>query len=251
MENNLGQLESATSLLRQAFDLVKARAKVLYGIYAITYLAGIILLLIVGGSALGGVFLGGDTGLFTGGAISIVAFFAFLIVALWVQIALMQAIINNLTFSQAFSANDKIRPFLSTSILAGLIIMLGYVLLIVPGIIFTIWYSFAGLIVLTEGLTGMDALRQSKRYVQGRWGAVAWRIFFVTLMIWIVSFLVQIALGFWLPDAAGIGSTVVTFLAAPVITAYQYILYQNLRVTMLPEALMPNITLPPAPTPGQ
>ncbi|MDB5178572.1 MAG: hypothetical protein JWN01_515 [Patescibacteria group bacterium] len=62
-------------------------------------------------------------------------------------------------------------------LLAGLIILGGFLLLIVPGVIFTAWYSFVGYVVVDEGLTGRAALRRSKELAAHRfwdvWGALS------------------------------------------------------------------------------
>jgi hypothetical protein len=59
-----------------------------------------------------------------------------------------------------------------TQLLAGLIIIGGFILLIVPGLIFSVWYRYVPLVVVDEGLTGMAALRRSKQLVANRfWDA--------------------------------------------------------------------------------
>jgi hypothetical protein len=55
-----------------------------------------------------------------------------------------------------------------TSLLSGLIITLGLIALIIPGIIFAIRYSQVQYVVIDEGLTGMAALRRSQELVDKR-----------------------------------------------------------------------------------
>jgi hypothetical protein len=52
--------------------------------------------------------------------------------------------------------------------LSGLIITLGLIALIIPGIIFAIRYSQVQYVVIDEGLTGMAALRRSQELVDKR-----------------------------------------------------------------------------------
>jgi hypothetical protein len=56
---------------------------------------------------------------------------------------------------------------LGTSILAGLVILGGFFLCLIPGIIFFIWYVFVAQIVVVEGLGGTAALSRSKELSVG------------------------------------------------------------------------------------
>lgn len=68
-------------------------------------------------------------------------------------------------------------PFLWLFSLTGFITGGGFLLLIIPGIIFSVWFGFAKFILVTEGGKGMDAMLKSKEYVRGRWGEVFGRLF--------------------------------------------------------------------------
>jgi len=60
--------------------------------------------------------------------------------------------------------------FLGASILAGLAIGIGFVLLIVPGIIATLMFMFATFIVIDRGLGPIEAMKESMRIGRGeRW----------------------------------------------------------------------------------
>ena len=59
----------------------------------------------------------------------------------------------------------------------------GYVLLIIPGVIFSIWFSLAAFILIGENITGMNALLKSKKYVEGYWGSVFWRFLFFIILL--------------------------------------------------------------------
>lgn len=86
-----------------------------------------------------------------------------------------------------------------TSILAGFILLGLTLLLIVPGIIWTVYYTFWLYVVALRGIGGKTALDYSKNLVVGQW----WRILGITIVIAIVDlitgFIVNIP--FWfLPD---------------------------------------------------
>ena len=76
-------------------------------------------------------------------------------------------------FSEAFQqAYSKWRSGVSTSLLA-LLIILGYtLLLIVPGVIWGVYYAFVVYVVILRNKTGKAALAYSKSLVAGRWGTL-------------------------------------------------------------------------------
>jgi serine/threonine protein kinase len=64
------------------------------------------------------------------------------------------------------------RPFLKTLIRVTLRILIGYVLLIVPGIIVTIRYSLYGPVVLIEGLAGKAAMQRARALASRSWRTI-------------------------------------------------------------------------------
>lgn len=89
--------------------------------------------------------------------------------------------------SDAWRQALRYAPFLLASILLFIIVMGGLILLIVPGIIFSIMFGFASYLVVDRGLNPTEALRESRRITSGH----KWMLFRLTLL----SFLV-ILLGF-------------------------------------------------------
>ena len=68
---------------------------------------------------------------------------------------------------------------IGTGLLAGVIILGMTLLLIIPGIIWSLYYSFFVFIVALRGLSGKKALEYSKGIVKGQW----WRVFGYLLVI--------------------------------------------------------------------
>lgn len=67
-------------------------------------------------------------------------------------------------------------PTIVATFLASLLIALGGFFLIIPGVIFLVWYFFVPYAIVIDGARGSAALRQSKALVIGRWWAIAWRL---------------------------------------------------------------------------
>lgn len=57
--------------------------------------------------------------------------------------------------------------FAAASLIAGLAIVLGFILLIVPGIILSILFMFVGYLVIERGLGPIEALKESARMTEG------------------------------------------------------------------------------------
>ena len=75
----------------------------------------------------------------------------------------------------------KLPMALLVSIIVGAIIIGGTILLIVPGIIFAVWFNFAIYTYILEGRAKLEALKESKILVSGRWWPVFWRVLVINL----------------------------------------------------------------------
>jgi len=74
-----------------------------------------------------------------------------------------------------------------SALLAGLVIGLGLLLLIIPGIIFSIWYVFITQVVMIEGLGGGRALARSKSLTEGHRGRIFGIIFILGLLVGLLN----------------------------------------------------------------
>lgn len=82
-------------------------------------------------------------------------------------------------------------PTIYTSLLLALVIFGGTLLLIIPGIIFLVWYYFTIYAVVFEGARGVRALFASQQLVVGRWWATIWRLAAPLALFLAVSFTLQ------------------------------------------------------------
>jgi hypothetical protein len=118
------------------------------------------------------------------------------------QIALFRAIKNvldNKTVSiktNLKTSQTLILPYFGTSLLQGVLIFLGYLFFIIPGIVLTVWFSFAKLVSIYEpNKEGAAAIRASKVMVAGRWWGILWRwiapyvvlYLFIMVFSWVLS----------------------------------------------------------------
>ncbi|NQV88878.1 MAG: hypothetical protein HQ488_00955 [Parcubacteria group bacterium] len=174
-----------------------------------------------------------------------------LFVAIWILAAVIlttaQLLENKIVDSAQTSKNamQSIRNLLATSFLQFLITVGGFILFIIPGLIFSIWYGLSQTIAVLTGKRPVDALAHSKSLVQGRFFPVAWRMISVPLVVGlsysimvggIISFTasamgldpVELVKG-ELPIWAEILETTGEIIIIPFILIYSTLLYQNLN----------------------
>lgn len=118
------------------------------------------------------------------------------------------------SFSSAWS-------FIWVQILVGLIGFVGFLLLVIPGIIWAVQYSFSGMVAVLEGKRGMEALRQSKAYVKGNW----WKLFFRCVGL---AILVTVAVLLLIAVLGPLAEVLVVFLY-PLFVSLAFFLYQDLK----------------------
>jgi len=84
-------------------------------------------------------------------------------------------------------ASNEVKPhilsLLGAGILVGLIVVFGLVLLIIPGIIFLVWFWYTIPAVMLGRKSATGALSASKEFVKGK----AWRTFLLLLVIGIIT----------------------------------------------------------------
>ncbi|MEI7741319.1 MAG: hypothetical protein WCJ29_02335 [bacterium] len=97
----------------------------------------------------------------------------------------------SLTSSLSWGSLGRIVDFSLMSLLYGLIIVGGTILVIVPGILFGVWFYFSPLATLLDGSHGTGALKRSKELVSGRFWAIAWRMLVINFIPWMVISLIS------------------------------------------------------------
>ena len=165
-----------------------------------------------------------------------VLYIALFLIQFWAYTALIFAIKGGdhemdviTAYSQSFK---KAHSCAWVLLLGGFIMVGGYGLFFIPGIIFSVWFSLSLYVLLDENEKGMNALLKSREYVRGRWWGVAWRLFF-GLMLGIIPYAIVafavIALTPGIPSAEELVAALVTILWLPFYSIYSYLIYRGLR----------------------
>lgn len=134
-------------------------------------------------------------------------------------------------------------PLFWVEMLSRLASFAGLFLLIVPGIIFFVWYYFSIYVLVEEGVGGFQALKQSRNYTQGRWLLVFRRIGFILIPTFLLSLAIafislKYELGIWFLLLANLPLVVFW---SPISVIYGYFLYQNLKNTQVQPKKIKNI----------
>jgi hypothetical protein len=108
--------------------------------------------------------------------------------------------------------------FLAT-LLSTFLIILGFILLIVPGIILVVWFFFIPYVVVIEKTGAVQALKRSKKLVEGHFWGVLGRLALIFLIsIFVGSILVKI----------GLIGPIANFLLSPFWMVVGYLIYVDL-----------------------
>jgi hypothetical protein len=170
------------------------------------------------------------------------------IVNVWITIAMVRAIAARYMGTSVKDVKTELSgstPVLLTAILAsilvGLVVIGGMILLIIPGIIFSVWFAFVFYAVVLDNKKTTEAMKASKALVSGRWWSVFWLLLAPGIVFAVVMIILQWTAGLlvFLPDMFGtVGMmaylvivTAAGLIAAPLSTTAPTILYLELKKT--------------------
>jgi hypothetical protein len=221
-----------SGVLDEAWRMYKAHAMHLLTIAFVIYLAAAVIAALFA-------LAGGTVGALLGSLVSIVA--AFLL-----QATLVKAVQDvrdgrvDLSFGETVrAATPYLGAVAGVSILAGIAITIGLILLIVPGLyLITIWAVIVPVIVLEQSGV-MASFGRSQQLVKGR----GWHVFWTLVLTWLILLAVNLILGLIftaLPDALGrglssvISGTIVAPFIALVVTLVYYRLSADTQAPSVP-----------------
>lgn len=132
-------------------------------------------------------------------------------------------------------AKSNFFRLLGYSIVYYFFIVLLFLLLVVPGIIFSVFWIFGVYFYLDKKTGIFDSLSHSKRIVKGRWWKIFGYLFMISLVTFMISFVLGIVVGFlyFVPVAGfvfdGIFSSIASAFTLPFTILFFKNVYQSLR----------------------
>ena len=130
-------------------------------------------------------------------------------------------------------AKDYFWPYLGLAFLTAVFILLWTLLLIIPGIIYSIFYSFAVYAFFFEGKRGMAAIKRSVQLVKGYWWAIFGRFLLLGIVLWIFLMIISLPLAATTPGTPfytiwNALVQVISFIIGPISLLFYYQIYQDL-----------------------
>jgi hypothetical protein len=210
------------NVLDEAFTLYKAHWKHLMGVALVYYLVVSTLTLVL-------TILFGAYGALAGAFVLLISIF-------WLTGALVEAVADirdgraDLTTAETFArVRPRVLTLFGASILAGLGIACGLVLLIVPGLILLTWWCLITAVIVLEGKGVFESFGRSRELVRGN----GWSAFGVVILTYLLTSVVSgviSAIFVFLPDYARtyLGNVVGGTITAPFLALAITVLYFRL-----------------------
>ncbi|WP_303722020.1 zinc-ribbon domain-containing protein [Malonomonas rubra] len=124
--------------------------------------------------------------------------------------------------------------FFALILLLGLTVGGGSLLLVIPGIIFTVWFFFCQYVLADEELSGIQAMARSRQLVHGHWWAVLGRFLLLPLVTLSIFTLTA-----RLPIIGAPLNFIFSLLITPFSLLYYYQIYRNLKQNCAEQPLRP------------
>ena len=130
------------------------------------------------------------------------------------------------------STSGRTGSLIAVQIASGLMLVIGLILLVVPGVIAIIWTAVAIPVVMIERLGYSKAIERSRALVRGRWRAVLGTL----MLAWGVSLLLIVGFGVVVgilgvsDSAGGLAVDIMLAIVLPVPAIAMTLLYYDLRV---------------------
>jgi hypothetical protein len=158
-----------------------------------------------------------------------------MIISLWSSLSLLHAIKERgtgISIGRAFTKGwSSLGSGIWVSFLTLIIVGVGFVLFIIPGIIFSIWFLLALYVLVDENKKGMAALKRSKELISGYLVAYWGRTFLFALIfsgiLLLVSFITKFFSLFF--PALSYVATIVNIIVAPLFGIFSFLVYEKIK----------------------
>ena len=241
------KLKSTFDLIGESFKIFKSRWKLFALIQIIP--AALILIISVIGFLAESMSANGEVSLPVSAVLGIFGIFT-AVFYVWSMCALMLLVVNYQEDGKSWKDyfGDGIKIFcgvLGVWILVGLATLGGFILFIIPGFIFAVWFGFSvwAYVEAGKGSGVVNAMRESKRVVKGYFWPIVWRNLIFGLVIGIGAIIVYAILGV-LAVVVGTGFTAepeaidflidvfslpIQIVLTPISLLFAYLLYRNVK----------------------
>jgi hypothetical protein len=167
----------------------------------------------------------------------IILVFIFIILAIMSQIGQL-LILKEMSIEKGIVQYIKeslplVSNYFYISLLFCLIVVLGVIAFIIPGIYLGIMYFLATLVFIFEGKTGISALKRSKELVKDYWWSVFGRLVAISAVFFIIKIALSIPTKFMGVDSLvylfwNFFTSTIELIISPIVIIYIYFIYKDL-----------------------
>ena len=244
-------LPSPMTLLSEAWQLYRLKWKIFLKILIVPILLLFLLFIVFSIS----IFIIGFLGYLLPGLIlkNIIIFviglvlliFLFLIATIiqfWSQTALIHAIKwSDIGVRESYRRGwYKVKSLFWVSILSCLVMLGGYIIFVIPGIIFSIWFILVAYVVVLEDSKGINAMLTSRELIRNYWWSVFWRILFISIFVFVIivlplifsqifSAVVPSFEGGLVEGIINFSVNIISLILAPFTAIYLFLIYSKLK----------------------
>jgi len=170
----------------------------------------------------------------------LVVFLVFIInsvVTSWGELALLNTVKNQerSILEVGKQTWKKIIPFWLLSIIYYSICSVGTLLLIIPGILFIIWFSLCFWIFVDQNIGGFDALKLSRKYMKGNISYFLKKWLYLLIPYILISIILEFI--FTIDRLPNLVNTLIgnvfAALIGPIFTIYSYFIYKKIKSTKI------------------
>ena len=164
-ETTLSQL-GFSNLVRQSWQVVKKNYWTIFKIALLGFLVVLTPALVT--ALLSNLFHNSDLAVAIAGFANLAARIVLFLIGMgWIYIMMKLVRGEGATFKDLFAKNKRVIQYFLASLLYGLVVFGGFVLLIIPGIIWSLKYSQMLYLVIDKDMGVMDAFRASSKMTKG------------------------------------------------------------------------------------
>ena len=166
-------------------------------------------------------------------AVIILIFLAFILSTFAYRASILRLSSKELRLLDVYKASSSgLISFFLTLLLSGLIIIVGFFLFIIPGVIFLLRFYFVPFVASLEGVYYRSALRKSSEYVKGLWWKVFARILILVVILFVVSvifYIILFILGKISPIIPSLLSIILNYAIHVFSLVYMFTLYNQIK----------------------
>ncbi len=219
--NGLPRLAAFTNLFNSAGEIFKEKVWIMVGIYVFPILLSALVF-----SPLVSNFSRNPA--VSSGIIAAAAFVVFILLSGLAGLGMVYSLKDQSNIAQSYAKAWKTAfNYYWILLLSFFIGFGGLVMGIIPAFIFGVWFVFAIFVYVFQGQRGIKALLRSKEYVTGYWWGVAWRLFILGIIFWIIDLAVRF-LASLSPDVGLVISYIVQLVTVPFAVIFEYLIFKNL-----------------------